>query len=289
MEASLQVAFPSRYAPQLFRQVTPRGEHQGTVNLMSDLTFVEKRKLEKLFDMQSGYVLDLSNRSLRELVVDSVGLDIYDIRYESGTGSKANRLRTFWRLEPNHVVGKVIADLISYYSFGAGVIEQIEIDDCLKIADRLVRDAPVPEFPVSPAADLTTLANEIRESIRKGAPQLGLDRLHTYTTRFLQTICERRGIDTAKDKPLHSLVGEYVKSLRGSGHIESEMTERILKSTISILEAFNTVRNERSYAHPNPVLNQEESFLVLHHVIQSLRFMEALERRAGNSGTRASD
>jgi hypothetical protein len=34
--------------------------------LMSDLTFIEKRKLEKLFHMGGGYASDFSNRTLAE-------------------------------------------------------------------------------------------------------------------------------------------------------------------------------------------------------------------------------
>lgn len=60
---------------------------------MSDLTFVEKSKLEKLFQMGGGYVLDFSNRTLAEFVAESTGRDIYDAQYAYASGSKANRLR----------------------------------------------------------------------------------------------------------------------------------------------------------------------------------------------------
>jgi hypothetical protein len=77
--------------------------------------------------------------------------------------------------------------------------------------------------------------------------------------------------------------GEYVKNLRGSGLIESEMAERILKSSIGTLEAFNRVRNDRSLAHDNPTLNYEESLLIFNHVCSAVRFIRALERSLGNS------
>jgi hypothetical protein len=80
-----------------------------------------------------------------------------------------------------------------------------------------------------------------------------------------------------RDKPLHSVFGEYVRTLREGGHLESAMTERILKSSISVLEAFNDVRNNRSLAHDNPILNYEESLLIFNHVAASIRFMRSLE------------
>lgn len=81
-------------------------------------------------------------------------------------------------------------------------------------------------------------------------------------------------------KPLHSLVGEYVKQLKSESLIESEMTERILKTTISVMEAFNRVRNDQSFAHDNPLLNYNESLLIFGHVTSSIRFIEAIEKRA---------
>ena len=41
---------------------------------------------------------------------------------------------------------------------------------------------------------------------------------------------------------------------------ESEMADRILKSSISIFEPFNDVRNNRSLARDNPILNYERHF-----------------------------
>jgi len=75
-------------------------------------------------------------------------------------------------------------------------------------------------------------------------------------------------------------VGEYVKALKKEGLIESKMTERILKSSISVMEAFSKVRNEQSYAHDNEVLNYDESLLIFGHVTSSIRFIETLESNA---------
>jgi Abortive infection C-terminus len=57
------------------------------------------------------------------------------------------------------------------------------------------------------------------------------------------------------------------------------MTERIIKSSISVLEAFNDVRNNKSLAHDNPILNYEESLLIFNHVASSIRFIKSLEAR----------
>ena len=105
---------------------------------MSDLTATEKRKLERLFGMSSGYVLDFSNRTFAEFIEDSVRRDIYDSRYDNGSGSKANRLRQFWGVESNTAVGKLIEDLIAYgRDANAFKNDGTLADECLKIAARL--------------------------------------------------------------------------------------------------------------------------------------------------------
>jgi hypothetical protein len=81
---------------------------------VSDLNVNAKRKIEKLLEMGSGYVLGacFSNASFQGFVLDITEKDIYDNAYARGSGSKANVLRGFWTVEPNHVVGKLLAALL---------------------------------------------------------------------------------------------------------------------------------------------------------------------------------
>lgn len=262
---------------------------------MSDLTFIEKTKLERQFQMGDGYVLDFSNRTFAEFVADSTGRDIYDAKYDYASGSKANRLRAFWTQEPNHLVGKLTTDLLEYCRPAAGDPDRDRLfEECERIATRLLQSAPVDAIeaitPEGTERGFEVLARAVRDSIEKNEPEAGLDRLHTFVTKLIRTLSERRGVTTDKDKPLHSIFGEYVKTLRSAGLIESEMTERILKSSIGTMEAFNRVRNDRSLAHDNPTLSYDESLLIFNHVCSAVRFIRALERRAEKiSSTEPSD
>lgn len=250
---------------------------------MSDLSFVEKAQLEKLLGMGSGYVLSFSNRTFAEFVTDSVRRDIYSGEYDYASCSKANFLRRFWRVEPNHVVGKLLSDLIEIASTEDSRSENSPLlDQCRRIAARLRQGAPVEELDAIgddlTEGDYELLVKQIRDSIDSNEPEAGLDRLHTLATRFLRRLCEAKGIDVSRGKPLHSLLGGYIKKVKAEGAIESQMTERILKSSIANLEAFNFVRNERSFAHDNPLLNYEESLLIFNNVVSGIRFLQALER-----------
>jgi len=162
---------------------------------MADLTILEKRSFEKLLQMSGGYVLNFSNRTLDEFVIDSVGKSIYDTKYSENGDSKANRLRTFWKVEPNHIVGKLIGDLLEYYKaeyastdcVGSADRDQF-LDSCQRIAQRLLQGACVPEItaiiPNSVEKDFAALAKSVRESIDKNEPELGLDRLHTFVVKY---------------------------------------------------------------------------------------------------------
>jgi hypothetical protein len=114
---------------------------------MSDLTFAEKRKLERVLGMASGYVLDFSNRTFEEFVLDSTGRNIFDSRYDHASGSKANRLRAFWQKEDNRVVGKLLNDLLDCLGETSPSVEM-----CRLIVGRLLNGspAPAPEVTVSP-------------------------------------------------------------------------------------------------------------------------------------------
>jgi hypothetical protein len=252
---------------------------------MSDLNNQEKRNLERLLGMGSGYVFDFSNRTFAEFVEDAVARNIYDQRYNYGSGSKANRLRGFWSEEPNHLTARLLRALIDYgHENGFLKNDAPELTDrCKKIVDRLEHTATVADAealtPLTDDRDFDTIAHEVRAAIDGNKLEQGLDRLHTFVTKFVRTICEKHGLTIDREKALHSLFGEYVKRLRTLQHLESEMTERILKSSISILEAFNDVRNNKSLAHDNELLTYDESLLIFNHVASSMRFLRALEAR----------
>ncbi len=255
---------------------------------MSDLTFLERMKLERQFQMGGGYVLGFSNRTFSEFVAESTGRDIFDPKYDFASGSKANRLRAFWIKETNSVVGKLISDLLECSRPEPGDSNRDKLfEKCERIAARLSEGATVEVLeaitPEGTERDFEVLARAVRDAIEKNEPEAGLDRLHTYVTRLVRTLAVKRGVTCDKDKPLHSIFGEYVKALRSAGLIESEMTERILKNSISVLEAFNRVRNERSLAHDNPMLSYNESLLIFNHVCGAVRFIRSLERPAEKS------
>lgn len=116
----------------------------GDEGEMSDLTSTDKLKLEKILEMESGYVLDFSNRSFEQFVLENTGRNIYSKGYDVNGTSKANRLRTFWIINNNDIVGKLIEALLERFKAIKQINnqsltfnEQSLYDDCISIVTRL--------------------------------------------------------------------------------------------------------------------------------------------------------
>lgn len=111
---------------------------------MSDLSGSDRRKLERLLGMGGGYVLNFSDRTFGDFF-DDYRVEIDAERYRMRGISKANRMRAFWELDGNHVVGRVIGGLIDYAAeeqcFGDS--NPLLIDACRAIVQRLLSDHSV--------------------------------------------------------------------------------------------------------------------------------------------------
>lgn len=242
---------------------------------MADLNFIEKSKIEKLFGMKTGYVLDFSDRTFHEFISENTGIDIYGDKYKYGSGSKANRLRAFLKAESNYMVAKLLGELLRYWLSKAqdGEIDYYSQEEVYKeilaISERLTHDTAIEQVDAIQATsndkDFNLLAKSIRESIEKNEPEGALDRLHTFTVKFIRELCGKHKISYDKDDSLNSIFGKYVKHLTTNKIIDSIMAERILRFSIHVLEAFNDIRNNKSFAHDNPVLNYSESVLIFNN------------------------
>jgi len=256
---------------------------------MSDLSTLEKHKLEKLFGMGNGYVLDFSDRSFQDFVLEKCELDILSDKYKCSSGSKANRLRRFWILESNYVAGKLTSELIVLWKdkklineVEITVQEQVLYEECLRILQRLKQETPIENLDAIQAnnedKDFKLLEKLIRESIEKNEPEAALDRLHTFVMKYVRELCRKHKIEFSTTEALNSIFGKYVKHIVGANLIQSTMAEKILRFSIQIMDAFNDVRNNRSFAHDNPILNYHESVLIFNNISSSIKFIDTIEQ-----------
>jgi hypothetical protein len=256
---------------------------------MADLTYFEKAAIENFLGMKIGYVMDFSDRTFQEFVGEATSLDINSEKYHYSSNSKANRLRAFIKIESNYVFGRLLSAFCDYWlaKVHTGQIDDHNDEDsymeCVKIAERLKQESIVEHIdaiqPNSSDKDFALLTKSIKESIEKNEPETALDRLHTFVVKYVRQLCDNHSLTNDKDEPINSLFGKYVKHLATNKLIDSIMTEKILKFSINIIDAFNDVRNNKSFAHDNPILNYHESILIFNNISNTIKFIETLENK----------
>ena len=79
---------------------------------MANLSYTEKEAIENLLEMKTGYVSDFSNRQFDDFMFTTCKIRIYSDKYSINGNSKACRLRAFWDIEEDLIVGKILQELV---------------------------------------------------------------------------------------------------------------------------------------------------------------------------------
>lgn len=90
--------------------------------------------------MRSGYVLDFTDATYEEFF-RHYGIQIHDSKYQYYGSSKARKLRAFWEIEEDDLVGRVLSEMVDYYEADEGMngsdSNAALIEKCRQIAARL--------------------------------------------------------------------------------------------------------------------------------------------------------
>lgn len=253
----------------------------------------EMRIIDDAFDMHGGYVLDFSDHTFAEFFEDEFGIDIYIEKYAFNGRSKAKHLRAFVEKEDAYTVSKVLRALWKHkeslpkhpsYSLGDPFEETEETKDVktplFDLLNRIEGGGVVPRTDAldqfKPDETLEELIAAIERDIQANKPAAALDRLHTYCMKKFSHLLDERGVPCNRNDSLHSRVGKYVKALEKEHQLRG-ISKRILKSSISIFEEFNNVRNNQSFAHDNDLVDEAEARFIFDAITSILRFVKTTE------------
>lgn len=253
---------------------------------MSTLTFLEKNKFEKLLGMSSGYVLDFSNRTFEQFIAETINIKIYDGPGYEINCSKAEKLRQIWENESDACVGKLLENLIKYYE-DSKIYHDANHDNLNElrlIVKRLQSDTLTIELPEKKEDTLKMLLEDIKNALARNNPMLVLDRLHTFSVKLIRQISKENNLkivnETGMDYPLPTLIGNLIKYYKQNSILESEFVSTAMKQSISIFEKFNDIRNKKSFAHDNEILNIIESEYVVKTMANLLEFINKIENQS---------
>ncbi|ALG75770.1 hypothetical protein VY88_33095 [Azospirillum thiophilum] len=233
--------------------------------------------------MHGGYVLDFTNPSFAEFF-EELGVHIYDGKYSQNVPSKGKHLRAFIEIEDAPLVVRVLRRLWAY-SEDIPCYQEAEGRDALKakffdLLTRIEGGSAAPQTDVIERfrqdETLEELVAALQRDLDANRPAAAMDRLHTYCTMKFKHLLEQRGLPYNKSDPLHCHVGKYVKVLQAERDLK-DMTTQIIKNANSVFEKYNYIRNNRSLAHDNDLLDPAEARFIYDSIAAFLRFIKAIE------------
>ncbi|WP_324755155.1 abortive infection family protein [Roseovarius sp. Pro17] len=254
---------------------------------------LERDAIEKALEMESGYVLDFSDRTFDDFFFETVNIDASaQSHLFSGRGtSKAKRLRSFIENAQPYLVVKVLRELwehrearvAGYTSDVPDINEKTQGLYFSAIAGFEGRADQIDTTAIEafgPNETLEELVASIRRDLDAKKPHAAIDRLHTYCMkRFAALIRKHGGPDCGKDDPLHSRAGKYVKILQQT-HNLTPVSDRIVKTHIAVFQEMNPIQNDQSFAHDNETLvTMDEARFIFDSVTAFLRFSKAIDGR----------
>lgn len=188
---------------------------------MSNLSMAERHNLEKFLGMSGGYVLGFSDSTFGEFVFEAVGIDIHEEKYTAEGTSKAKKLRTFWKLESDYIVGKLILALIDCdASLNADRDAEAKAlaEKCRHIATRLLAGSPSlgPLKEHAKVLNANHLADQIRrmEASVETDPSLAIGTAKELIETCCKTILSERGKPVTGTPEVSTLTKETLKELK---------------------------------------------------------------------------
>ena len=187
---------------------------------MSTLKYREKRYIEDLLGMSSGYVLKFSDREFAELFDEVAGIDIHSDKYSTEGSSKANKLRSFWKIESDYVAGKVLLEFIEDCKQNPFSHEHSDlIDECRLIAERLLSTHVNSDLLSQRAIrmDASYLKQQIErmEQSIESDPTLAIGTAKELIETCCKTILSERSVELADKNPdIPTLTKSVLKELK---------------------------------------------------------------------------
>lgn len=170
--------------------------------------------------MGSGYVLNFSDRTFGDFVHEVVDIEIHSEKYTINGSSKAKKLRAFWEIESDYIVGRLLNALIEEAEDITR--ERTEEDKklaerCREIASRLLAGGPSLDDlkQKAQALDANHLAEQIRrmEDSVETDPSLAIGTAKELIETCCKTILSERGQQISGTPDIPTLTKATLKEL----------------------------------------------------------------------------
>lgn len=234
--------------------------------------FIEKKTKDK------GYVWDFTNATFKDFVDSYTGKNIDEDKYKDDSGSsKMKRLKKFLAIEDDASVCLLIEGIKDYGLKRKLLYKSngIELDKYIKKLKSFEKIIEINRDIFKSTKKVEILIKDINENISKKNFELAIDRLHTFFKGFIEILCISLNIEI-ENKSLDALYGEIVRKVHEKGIFKEKITEEILSSSKKIMKSFDFVRNNRSFAHTNDIISQEEAEFLCIYILDLYKFLSKI-------------
>ncbi|MCM8857396.1 MAG: abortive infection family protein [Candidatus Thiodiazotropha sp.] len=231
---------------------------------MPKLKRTEIKMIDTIFDMESGYCLNFSDRTMAEFFEDELGIVIYQDKYSFNGSSKAKHVRAFIEIEDNYVVVSFLRKLWNYK------ITECNHNNCdltnqkLRLFELIGRlESCASNIAVgklsdrAKALDLDTVTRDLDRALShaKDDPESAL----TSACSTLESVCRSLLIEMEKDLPKTKDLMNLYKAVRkplgltpDKSRFPSEISNDILKilgGLTTVIEGVGALRTHGGDAH----------------------------------------
>ena len=212
--------------------------------------------------MRSGYVLHFSDRTFGEFMEEAIDIQIHDQRYTAGGTSKANKLRTFWKVEDDVTVGRCLEALLEHWTsaYTTPTDEQLaSVASCRTIAARLLAGSARLDVLKTTAVrlDAAHLSDQIRriEQSITADPPLAIGTAKELVETVCRTILSERGKPVEGAPDLAPLVKSTLRELKlvpdaiPESAKGAETIKRLLSNLATVTQGLAELRNLYGTGH----------------------------------------
>jgi len=125
--------------------------------------------------------------------------------------------------------------------------------------------------------------DDAERMLREGLPSNAVDRIHTVLHGYLVQVCDDADL-ILQSAERRSMTGVFSRLRQQHPHFtytgpRVDLIERALNASATFLDAFNTLRNNASVAHPNELVVPEAEAMYLINMARSLLHYVEMKRQ----------
>jgi len=269
---------------------------------VSNLSAGDKRFLYDFFKISGGYILqDMYEKArknktfTRNLILDAAGIDIYANDNEMYGLSQAKCVDKLIADFPNLTVAKFFKELRSFFIENTcnswNYCDNCENEkQCKRLSEILKKLESQPDIvvPVLRGQNVSEVYEDLVRNIEMGKYTLAVDRLHTYSIYFFERLCINNNITVSRDSKgqitvtLEKLITDLKASYIAHGYINTDFVKLATRRIQELMQEYGRVRNDKSAAHPNDLLEKIEAEFVVKTVCNMLEFFKKIDDRIDN-------